>query len=79
MNADGSQVTQVTNFGHSQFSIEGGVGLSWSPDGKSLIFVGNYCDDPCTRGITDLFSINLDGSDLFQITNDLANEHFPNW
>ena len=46
---------------------------SWSPDGKQLVFTG------FDGGITDLFIVNRDGSDLRRLTNDRYADLQPTW
>ena len=46
--------------------------ISWSPDGKKLVFaMGEEC--------TDLYTVNEDGSGLMQLTNMPGNEYNPVW
>jgi len=45
----------------------------WSPDGKKLIFAGN---SP-TTGV-NIYTVNADGSSLFQVTHDGADDD-PSW
>ncbi len=46
---------------------------SWSPDGKQLVFTGY------DGGISDLFLINADGSNLRRLTNDKYADLQPVW
>jgi len=46
---------------------------SWSPDGTQLIFFSSR------SGNMDLWLINVDGSDLTQITDDIYFDLYPNW
>jgi Tol biopolymer transport system component len=46
---------------------------AWSPDGKQLVFTGY------DGGITDLFVINTDGSNLRRLTNDKNADLHPSW
>ena len=62
MNADGSDLRQVTNLGGASF------GPFWHPDGERIIFSSNW-HDPGGRNF-DLFLINEDGSGLERITFD---------
>jgi len=69
MNSDGSNKRQVTNLGGASF------GPYFFPDDKKIIFSSNYGDP---KGLTfELFSINLDGTDLEQITYSKDFTAFP--
>lgn len=46
---------------------------SWSPDGKQLVFTGYV------GGLSDLFIINANGSDLRRLTNDRNADLHPVW
>jgi WD40 repeat protein len=46
---------------------------SWSPDGKQLVFTGY------DGGISDLFVVNTDGSNLHRLTNDKYADLQPSW
>jgi len=46
---------------------------SWSPDAKQLVFTGY------DGGISDLFVVNVDGSDLHRLTNDKYADLQPSW
>src|SRR6266699_596337 len=46
---------------------------SWSPDGKRLVFTGY------DGGLSDLFIVNADGSDLHRLTNDKYADLQPSW
>ena len=69
MNADGSDLRQVTNLGGASF------GPFWHPDGEQIIFSSNW-HDPDGRNF-DLFLINEDGSGLERITFDDEFDGFP--
>ena len=47
---------------------------SWSPGGNWLVF-----RNMASSGQTDLYLIRADGSSLLQLTNDTANERYPDW
>ncbi|HYF12046.1 MAG TPA: hypothetical protein VEC09_07065, partial [Actinomycetota bacterium] len=49
---------------------------SWSPDGSRIIFVRH---DPEMFRRTDVFVMNADGSDVRQLTDDVATEESPTW
>jgi Tol biopolymer transport system component len=53
--------------------VDAVTGPSWSPDDQQIAFSG-------TRGgITDLFIVNADGTNLRAMTNDLYGDLQPNW
>ena len=70
--ADGSGVTRrltdMTSLGLAALNP------TWSPDGKRVAF--NSQD---ALGNRDLWALNVDGSDLVQLTSDAANEAQPDW
>lgn len=69
MDADGSNLTQVTNNGAANF------GPFWHPDGEHIIFSSNL-GDPQGRNF-DLYLIRKDGTGLQQITHTPAFDGFP--
>ena len=69
MNADGSNVRQVTDNGAANF------GPFWHPDGRHIIFSSNM-DDPKGREF-DLYLVAADGTDLQRITTTPAFDGFP--
>jgi Tol biopolymer transport system component len=46
---------------------------SWAPDGKQLVFTGY------DGGLSDLFVVNADGSNLHRLTNDKYADLEPSW
>ncbi len=46
---------------------------AWSPDGRRLVFVG------LVAGLTDLYTVTRDGSDLRRLTADGSSERRPVW
>ena len=69
MDADGSNMRQVTDFGGASFAPY------WHPDGERIIFSSNL-HNPDGRNF-DLFMINLDGTGLEQITFTDVFDGFP--
>ena len=69
MDADGSNLAPVTDFGGASFAP------FWHPDGARIIFASNL-HNPDGRNF-DLFLINLDGSGLEQITFNETFDGFP--
>ncbi len=54
-------------------SLNGLTTPSWSPDGKRLVFTGY------DGGLSDLFIVNADGSDLHRLTSDKYADLEPSW
>ena len=69
MNADGSNIRQVTNNGKANF------GPYFYPSDKRIIFASNM-DDPKGRNF-DLYGINIDGTNLERITYNDTFDGFP--
>lgn len=69
MNADGSNIRQVTNNGAANF------GPYFFPDGKRIIYCSNQ-DDPKGRNF-DLYMINVDGTGNERITYGETFDGFP--
>jgi Tol biopolymer transport system component len=59
--------------GRIQVKLSGVTTPSWSPDGKQLVFTGY------DGGISDLFTVNRDGSDLRRLTSDKFGDLHPVW
>jgi Tol biopolymer transport system component len=53
--------------------LDGLTGPSWSPDGKQLVFSG------AKGGITDLYTVDADGSNLTQLMSDKNGDAQPQW
>jgi len=68
-NADGSELTQVTNLG----------GANWAPyfhpSGEQIVFASNHHTE--SGRIFNIFKVNIDGSGLEQITFDKTFDSFP--
>jgi Tol biopolymer transport system component len=79
MNADGSGVTQVTNYGSDLPEINSGRDLACSPDGERLTFIATFPDADMTHGIEDVFTIRIDGSELFNLTDNAWTDSNPDW
>jgi Tol biopolymer transport system component len=69
MDADGSNVRQVTNLGAASFAP------FFHPDGKRIIFASNS-GDPRGRNF-DLFLVNDDGTGLERVTASPVFDGFP--
>ena len=53
--------------------LESVTGPSWSPDGKRIVFSGS------SGGITDLYVVNADGSEIRRLTSDKFGDLQPQW
>lgn len=75
MKADGSQQTCIVKdilATESSTAVQN-INPAWSPDGKHIIFSSNLDGD------FDLYTVEVDGSNLKQITDMLGDETFPDW
>ncbi len=68
MNSDGSDRVRLAG-GQSAFLSA----PSWSPDGSKLAFVSDV------EGHSDIWVINVDGSNAVNLTQDEAADHSPSW
>ena len=59
--------------GRIRLKLSGVTTPSWSPDGKELVFTGY------DGGLSDLFTVNRDGSDLRRLTSDKFGDLHPVW
>ncbi len=69
MDADGSNMKQVTNFGKASFAPY------FHPDGERIIFASNYLSESARN--FDLYIIQVDGTGLEKITNYESFDGFP--
>jgi Tol biopolymer transport system component len=70
MNADGTNVTRITNDPSDDFSP------TWSPDGTRIAFVSDR-DNP--SGVNNLYVMNVDGSELTRLTTGDEIDYGPAW
>ncbi len=68
MNSDGSDRVRLMG-GQSAFLSA----PSWSPDGSKLVFVSDV------EGDSDIWVMNVDGSDAVNLTRDRSGDHSPSW
>ena len=66
-------VARNKQVGRIQLKLSGVTTPSWSPDGKQLVFTGY------DGGISDLYTINRDGTDLQRLTSDKYGDLHPVW
>jgi Tol biopolymer transport system component len=66
-------VARNKQVGRIQLKLSGVTTPSWSPDGKQLVFTGY------DGGISDLFTVNRDGSNLQRLTSDKYGDLHPVW
>jgi Tol biopolymer transport system component len=64
MHPDGSGLVQLTPKDDGLFSL----GPKWSPDGTQLLFARGSDDEH----VTDLWAVDVDGSDLYRVTREPA-------
>lgn len=67
VNADGSDLTQLTNDAGTEFYP------NWSPDGQRIVFISDRDGD------SEIYTVNADGSGLTRLTHSREHEMFPNW
>lgn len=78
INKDGSEMRQLVPGEHDQ------IQAAWSPDGSQIVFLERPVQkiilrDGESRNYEDIFVVNVDGSDLRQITNDNGRVGLPAW
>jgi Tol biopolymer transport system component len=66
-------VARNKQVGRIQLKLSGVTTPAWSPDGKQLVFTGY------DGGLSDLFTVNRDGSDLRRLTSDKFGDLHPVW
>ncbi len=71
MNADGSHQTQLTSGRFDGSPV-------WSPDGSRIAFSSRGLDKVGSDDY-EVFIINPDGADLFQLTDSRAEDYSPTW
>ncbi len=69
MNADGTEQTELTQISSSTYLWHADRSLSWSPDGRKIAFDSEY----------EIFTINVDGSNRTNLTNNPARDFAPAW
>jgi TolB protein len=74
MNADGTGVRTLTHLPDEFYSET----PAWSPDATKIAFVGTSFDAE-GNGITDIWTVNADGTDPTRLTDDPAADIDPAW
>jgi dipeptidyl aminopeptidase/acylaminoacyl peptidase len=69
MNADGSNVQQLTN---TPLIVD--EAPAWSPDGQKIVFQTDRDGNNW-----EIYVMNVDGSDQKRLTNNPAGDYAPNW
>lgn len=76
MDADGSNQIRITN----NFSNESPMTPQWSPDGKKILFYDTIgYDINLDRPISEIYVINIDGTDLTRLTHNNLGVIDPKW
>jgi len=70
---DGAEVWLVNDDGTNNVRVGSGGDASWAPDAQRITFV-NEVD-----GNSDIYFMDLDGSNVTRLTTDPAGEHSPAW
>jgi LPXTG-motif cell wall-anchored protein len=74
MDADGGNVTRLTNNGRANFNP------SWSPDGTKVAFAGTPPEPSGNTGEKDeIYTINVDGTGEKALTNNNTSDNSPDW
>ena len=67
------QVRQLTEGNYNEHSI------SWSPDGRQLVFLSNREPDPDFFFNYDIFTLDVESKNLKRLTSTKNNEYGPSW
>ncbi len=76
MNTDGSDATQITFT-----DVNNNDNPAWSPDGRKIVFVRHMFQDDPDPDVDnhDVWTMNADGSNQRNLTNNFAEDNEPNW
>jgi TolB protein len=72
MDADGSNVTRMTDGGYA-------TSVSWSPNGQFLTFAWNRKYGPGAPGGQDIYIMEVSTKRWIQLTHDSGHNDFPSW
>ena len=72
MDADGSNVTRMTDGGYA-------TSVSWSPNGQFLTFAWNRKYGPGAPGGQDIYIMEVSTRRWIQLTHDSGHNDFPSW
>lgn len=78
VNIDGSQLTNITNFGSKNHTIDVN-NPNWSKDGKKITFMTDKDFPPTLPNRQELYIMDSDGSNQVRITNDSISQNTPVW
>jgi len=70
MNTNGSNIEKIPNSSYPAPVLDY---ASWSPDGTKITFVSNK------EGNEEIYTTNIDGSDIKRLTNNPKRDLYPNW
>ena len=83
MNADGTNKIEVTSliFNATKFPIWDLWGMSWSPDGKRIVFQEKVepSPDPAHPHPNDILLVDIDGRNRQLLLGDPADDRQPSW
>jgi len=74
MNADGSGETHIISV-----AVTAGPPLAWSSDGAKIAFAGAFSFADLPSRSFDIYTINLDGSNVTALTSTADQDFSPNW
>jgi hypothetical protein len=81
MNADGTNKVEVTPliFNATAYPIWDAWGMSWSPDGKRIVFQEKVEPSTAPAYPNDIYLVNIDGSNRQLLLGDPVDDRQPSW